>query len=105
MDDVFGVNGLEAIDELLEHVLCAVFLQTASFADVVQKVSSWAHLKDKQNVLLSLEGLVKPDDIGVADLLENVDLLHDLPLGGVFLEVILVDGLDGDQFFCQTMHS
>lgn len=56
-------------------------------------------------MLLSLEGLVKPDDIGVADLLENVDLLHDLPLGGVFLEVILVDGLDGDQFFCQTMHS
>ena len=45
-------------------------------------------------MILRLENLVEPDDVRVADLLQNVDLLHHFLLGKLVLHMLLVDGFD-----------
>jgi len=47
-------------------------------------------------MLRALEDFEKANDIGVSDLLEDVDFLHDFLLGVGVLHVALVDGFDSN---------
>jgi len=83
----------QAVDDLLEDELRIRLLQLPFPLDQPQQVSASRILHDHEQVLAALEHFKQPDDVGVLDLLEEVDLLEDLPLGEVILHVGLLDGL------------
>ena len=91
-----AVTVSNAVHHLLEHLLRSVFVEMLSLLDVLQEVASVSILHHEEEVLGTLEHFEEADDVGVPDLLEDVDLLHDLLLGVSVLHVGLVDRLDSD---------
>ena len=94
--ELLGVDVIQTLDQLLEQVLCIVFLELPSLPDVAEQIPTLAELHDKAYVLICLECIVKPHNILMAALLQDAHLLHDPSL--LFFLVaqnLLLDRLDG----------
>ena len=86
----------EPVGNLLEDELRVRLLQLALPLDEPQQIPATGVFHHHEEMLARLEDLEEPDDVGVLDLLEEVDLLEHLALAEVVLHVCLLDGLDGD---------
>ena len=56
-------------------------------------------------MLAALKDLKKPNDVGMLDLLQQIDLLEHLPLREVILHVGLLDCLDGHILASELVHA
>ena len=55
-------------------------------------------------MLLSFEGFIESDNVGVPGPPENVELLHDFPFTGFLSQKLLVDGLQSDELGGQAVN-
>ena len=70
----------QPFNDLFEEVLSNIFLELPASAHIGQKISSPAHLHDKDDVLCSFKRFVESHYVLVASPLQNVELLHYLAL-------------------------
>ena len=94
-----GVAMLKSLQTLLDHlcghVLSVRFTILDAFIMAVKKFTSRAELHDEVQVVFVVVGLKVFDDVGVIDLLEQVDLVHDR--GKIFGgHLVLAEHLDCD---------
>ena len=76
------VNGLQ---NLLEYLNSVCLLEVLFSNDPIEQLAATAELCDEVDVLFILEVLVKLDDVGVVELLENGHLLlKTLPILNLF---------------------
>ena len=87
------VDVSQARDYLPEDELGRIFLEFPPSPDVGEQVAATTDLHHVDNVGVSLEALVQPDDVFVASPFENVVLLHHLFEAVLVLHESLVDGL------------
>ena len=113
VQNALRVNVADGLYNLLEQVLRHVLLQLAPLAHVVEQVAARAHLHHEEDVLVRLERLVQPvrsargrllNDVRVASALQDRDLLHDLLLGALVFQVLLVHRLYRDELARQLVH-
>jgi hypothetical protein len=71
--DVQSVQVLHSIHDLLEEPACLVLLDSSLSHDVVEQLSSTSILHDQVEFLLGFNDLKELDDVGMSDLLQNVD--------------------------------
>ena len=86
-----------AFHDLLEYEFGIFFAKLPALADVVKEVTSRAELHYYQMVLISVEGLEELHNVGVAQHLEDADLITHLLLTALVLHELHVNGLDGNQ--------
>ena len=94
-----GVAMLKSLQTLLDHfrghALSVRFTILDAFIMAVKKFTSRAELHDEVQVVFVVVGLKVLDDVGVIDLLEQVDLVHDR--GKIFGgHLVLAEHLDCD---------
>ena len=94
-----GVAMLKSLQTLLDHlcghVLGVRFTILDAFIMAVKKFTSRAELHDEVQVVFVVVGLKVFNDVGVIDLLEQVDLVHDR--GKIFGgHLVLAEHLDCD---------
>jgi len=77
----------ETMDNLPEYLLCFLFVEALLLFHMLEQIAARSVLHDHQEVLLRLKYLVQADDVGVADLPENVDFLHDFLPGVTVLHI------------------
>lgn len=94
----------DRLHNFLEYISSLVLCQMLALLDQVVQVASARVLHDHHDVLLVFEYLIEPDYIGVADLLEDVDLLEDLLPGILVLELAELDHLDGHELASQLVY-
>ena len=83
------------LDHLRGHALSVRFTILDAFIMAVKKFTSRAELHDEVQVVFVVVGLKVFDDVGVIDLLEQVDLVHDR--GKIFGgHLVLAEHLDCD---------
>ena len=83
------------LDHYCSHALSVWFAVLNAFIMAVKKFTSCAELHDEVQVVLVVVGLEVLDDVGVIDLLEQVDLVHDR--GKIFGgHLVLAEHLDCD---------
>lgn len=71
------MNVVEALDELLEEVLCVVFLELSPLSNIAENITSLAQLHHKRDVLGSFKTVIEADNVMMVTLLQNCDFLHD----------------------------
>jgi len=103
MGDLLVVQVGDTFHDLAEHELSIFLSQLPALADVVEEVTSWAELHNDHVMALGLESLEDFDVVGVAQPLQDIDLVHNLLLLALFLHEVHVDALDGDQLTRQAM--
>ena len=94
-----GVAMLKSLQTLLDHLrghaLSVRFTILDAFIMAVKKFTSRAELHDEVQVVFVVVGLKVFNDVGVIDLLEQVDLVHDR--GKIFGgHLVLAEHLDCD---------
>ena len=96
MQDVLCVQGLEGVAQLVEDLDGLLLVEPALGLDVLSQRSTVTELIDEVVVVGGAEHLDELDDVGVADLGEDGDLVVGelAELGGV-LELLDVHDLDG----------
>lgn len=88
MCDVFGVQILNAIQDLLQKLRGLLLGQRLLLGEEVEQLPSRHQLQDQDHVGLVLEDVVQGDDVAVLDLPQDVHLALDLvaahapPAGG-----------------------
>lgn len=95
----------QAIGNLLEDEFGIGLLKLALPFDESKQISSAGVFHDHEQMLAGLEDFKQPDNVGVLDLLQQVDLLEDLPLTEVVLHVILLDGLYSYLFASELVYA
>lgn len=93
----------DTLHDLLEHKPSVLLAELPTLSHVVEQVTSWTQLHHDHMMFVGLERLQDLDVVGVAQRLQNVDLIHDFLLLGLLLHEIHVDALDGDQLPGQPM--
>jgi len=76
--NIFAMNVAQAINDLLENLLCDWFLKLAALSNVIKYVASSAQLHHDHNMLLRFDGLVNFDDVGVAKFQQQIDFFQEL---------------------------
>lgn len=71
------VDVVDARDELLEVLAGLLFLQPLVLHDLVEELAAFHELHHQVQVLLGLDDLVDLHDVGVVQLLEDLDLATD----------------------------
>jgi len=74
--ELLGVDVIKTLNELLEQILCIIFLESSPLSNVAEQVSAMAKLHDEAYVLICLECIIKPHDILMTTLLQDTHLLH-----------------------------
>ena len=97
VDDPVVVQVCNALHDLLEHEFGVLLAELPALADVIEEVAARAELHNNQMVLISIEGLEELHNVGVAQHLEDADLITHLLLTALVLHELHVDGLDGDK--------
>lgn len=98
MSDAFGVQVVNAIQDLLQELRGLLLRQRLLLGEEVEQLPSGHQLQDQDHVGLVLEDVVQGDDVAVLDLSQDVHLALDLlaahppPAGG---EPPLLDELGG----------
>lgn len=105
MQDAFGMDVLQSLDNLFEQELSNVFLQLSSSPHVSQQITAAAHFHDVDDVGIIFKALVEPDDIGVANSLQDFVFLDDFLVGGLVAHERLVDGLQRHELGGQPVDS
>ena len=94
-NELFGVQVIEALDKLLEQVLCIELFELPPLPHIAEKVTALAQLHDEAHVLVGFKAVVKTHYIRVAALLQNGYLLHNAPLLLFFIsQHFFLDALD-----------
>lgn len=78
MSDAFGVQILNAIQDLLEKLGGLLLRQRFLLGQEVEQLSSGHQLQDQDHVGLVFKDVVQGDDVAVLDLPQDVDLTLDL---------------------------
>eukprot|EP00354_Favella_ehrenbergii_P007088 CAMPEP_0170455612 /NCGR_PEP_ID=MMETSP0123-20130129/3522_1 /TAXON_ID=182087 /ORGANISM="Favella ehrenbergii, Strain Fehren 1" /LENGTH=138 /DNA_ID=CAMNT_0010718815 /DNA_START=2532 /DNA_END=2948 /DNA_ORIENTATION=+ len=99
------VQVLDAADELPVELGCLGLVQTSISDDEVEKLAPVGMLHYHEELLLSLDDLVKLDDIGMANFLENFDLSGDPFNVLLVVDLFFLQNFDGHLFACQNMGS
>lgn len=84
MCNVFRVDILKSIDDLLEDLLGERFLESSPLPNVVKKVTTCTELHHNDDVFLGLDGLIDLDNMVMPELQKQVDFLHEF----LFLDLI-----------------
>ena len=93
----------QACYDLLEEEARRLFFQLAAAPHISKEVPSSTDFHHEDNVLLGLKRLVKAYDIAVAGASKDVKLLHDLALGLLILEELLIDRFKSDELACEAV--
>ena len=94
MQHILRVTILKRSDDLRKNEAGHVFFQPAASAHVSQELAATTYLHHEDYVLLSLEWLVKADNVLVAEASKDDELLHYLLLGRLLRQELLVDGFE-----------
>ena len=94
MQDTSAVAVAQAIHNLLEYVLGIKLFKSLSLLNKLQQVTTPRILHHHQEVFGALKHFKKSDNVRVANLFEDEDLLEDFFLRKVILHVVFVDCLD-----------
>ncbi len=86
-----------SLHDLLEHELGILLAELPALANVIEEVTTRAELHDNQMVFISVECLEELHNVGVAQHLEDADLIAHLLLTALILHELHVDGFNGDQ--------
>lgn len=78
MSDAFGVQILNAVQDLLEKLGGFLLRQRFLLGQEVKELPSGHQLQDQDHVRLVFEDVVQGDDVAVLDLPQDVDLTLDL---------------------------
>lgn len=78
MSDAFGVQVLNAVQDLLEKLGGLLLRQRFLLGQEVEQLSSGHQLQDQDHVGLVFKDVVQGDDVAVLDLPQDVDLALDL---------------------------
>ena len=78
MGDAFGVQVLNAVQDLLKELRGLLLGQRLLLCQEVKELSPGHQLQDQDHVRLVLEDVVQRDDVAVLDLAQDVDLPLDL---------------------------
>lgn len=90
MDDGAGMAVAKGDDDLFEDGLALGFREHAFLLYVLQQVSFAGVLHDYEDFRVGFEYLEQSDDVGVANLLEDIDFLEHLPSAETVIHQILV---------------
>ncbi|CAL9146564.1 unnamed protein product, partial [Musa hybrid cultivar] len=96
VEDAGGVAEGDGGDELLE-VSAGGVLEHAAFGDAREELTAAQVLHDEVDPYPGGHDLVELNDVGVADAAEDGDLALDVGEESVPEDLLLVEGLDGDQ--------
>lgn len=94
MQDTSAVAVAQAIYNLLEYILGIQLFKSLSLLNELQEVTTASIFHHHQEVFGALKHFKKSDNVGVANLLEDEDLLEDFFLRKVILHIVFVDCLD-----------
>jgi len=94
VDNVVLMAVVDALEYLLHEDGSITLREFASLENLIEKFTSLADLGNEVVSLLILEELVHLDDVGVIDLLENVDLVEEHALL-ILVHIALSQDLDG----------
>lgn len=78
MSDAFGVQILNAVQDLLEKLRGLFLCQRLLLSQEVKELSSGHQLQDQDHIRLVLKDVMQSDDVAVLDLTQDVDLTLDL---------------------------
>lgn len=78
VSDAFGVQILNAVQDLLEELRGLLLCQRLLLSQEVEELSSGHQLQDQDHIRLVLEDVMQSDDVAVLDLPQDVDLALDL---------------------------
>lgn len=78
MSDAFGVQILNAVQDLLEKLGGLLLRQRFLLGQEVEQLSAGHQLQDQDHVGLVFKDVVQGDDVAVLDLPQDVDLALDL---------------------------
>lgn len=78
VSDSFGVEILNAIQDLLEKLRGLLLSQRFFLCQEVEQLSSRHQLQDQDHVRLVFKDVMQGDDVAVLDLAQDVDLAFDL---------------------------
>ena len=96
VDDVFAVDVFEALDDLFEDDLRRRLVQLRALPDEGEQVSADV-FHDEDDVFFCFEGVEDLRDELVAELAEDFDFVVDFLARAFVFQVLLVEGLDGDE--------
>jgi hypothetical protein len=105
MQDASAMTVAKSIDDLLEEEVSFAFFQFSLFLHVLKEISLACILHDHEEMLWGFEYFQQSNDVGMPDLLEDVDFLEDLCSRELIFHVRLVNGLDGYFLSCELMDS
>lgn len=84
----------QPMHDLQEYWARSLFVQLFVLLDILEQIAGVDVLHHQEEVILRLEHLIETNDVRVADLFQDVDLLHDFLLAELILHMLLVNGLD-----------
>jgi hypothetical protein len=95
---LFGVDVVEAFDELFEKILSVFLLELSPLSYVAEQVTALAKLHNEAHVSIGFKAIVEPHDVGVVALLKYGHFLHHSLFLFLFIpENFLFDGFYGDK--------
>ena len=74
MCNIAAVAVGDCLQNLLSHNTRFVFSEYASRRDLLEQLAAVAQLSDEEDVALILVDLVEPNDVGMVEVLQDVDL-------------------------------
>ena len=83
-------NGLQ---DLLANMRSLVLGQVFTFADLIEELTTFTQFRDQEDGTPILVDLIKPDNIRMSQVLEDVNFVHEASLFGL-IKLQLVDHLD-----------
>jgi len=87
-------------NDLIENFAGFILVHSLFFHNVIEKLSFTEELHDQEKVLWWFYNLIKLDDVGVSDKLQNVYLSGDSFDICYVDDFIFLQNLDGDLFAC-----
>lgn len=78
MSDAFGVEVVNAVQDLLQKLRGLLLGQRLLLGQEVEELAAGHQLQDQDHVRLVLKDVVQRDDVAVLDLSQDVDLTLDL---------------------------
>ena len=77
MDDVALMAVVERLKDLFEALGGLLLREEFLLDDPVEQFTSFANLSDQVDILLLLKVLVELEDVGVVQMLQDIDLSHE----------------------------
>ncbi len=104
MGDFLAMAIGHGLQELLEHVSGLHFTELVAVSDLVEELSTFTQLGDQIDGTLGLIDLIESDDVGMRQVLQDIDLILETDSFDV-VHGELVNNLDCTNFVCHFIGS